>query len=86
MTRLRKITGPAHTPEMTAPRPKRPGDLILDRYLPRADDEQREQARDALRAHARLLMRIGERIAADLTQGGDWADSPGRRRLKPPRP
>ena len=43
-----------------------PGDLILDRYLPDATPEKREEAREVLREHALLLIRIGERI---LTEG-----------------
>jgi len=41
---------------------RRPGNLILDRYLPDADDETRERARDALRQFAMVLLGIGERL------------------------
>lgn len=41
---------------------RQPGDLIIDRYLPDASPEKREEAREALRAHALLLVRIGERV------------------------
>jgi hypothetical protein len=35
------------------------GDLIIDRYIPNATSEQREEAREALRKHALLLIRWG---------------------------
>lgn len=67
-----------HAIGMTSPKSRRPGDLILDRYLPGAGEEIREQARDVLRAHALLLIRIGERIEAEMAQAGDSPDSAGR--------
>jgi hypothetical protein len=42
---------------------RRPGDLILDRYMPNATPEQREEARTNLRAYAAVLLEIGQRIA-----------------------
>ena len=60
-----------------------PGDFILDRYLPHADAERREEARETLRAHALLLIRIGERIMAEEDEG-DSPDSTGRRRISAP--
>ena len=47
-----------HPPE------RQPGDLIIDRYIPNATPEQREEAREALRKHALLLLRFAERAAA----------------------
>ena len=44
------------------PPKKRPGDVLLDRYLPDADEETRERARDAFRDFAFFLLRIGERL------------------------
>lgn len=41
---------------------RRPGDLILDRILPEADQETRERAREALRRYGLALLRLGERI------------------------
>lgn len=66
-------------------KPSRAGDLILDRYLPDADEETRERAREALRAWALVLIRIGERIAEEQSPG---VDSPelDRRRTIPPTP
>ena len=43
----------------------RPGDIILDRYLPHATSEQREVARENLRRLARLLIRVHERLARE---------------------
>jgi len=48
------------------PKPRQPGDLILDRYLPDADDETRERAREVLRRYTLLLIRIGRDMRADL--------------------
>jgi hypothetical protein len=48
---------------------RRPGDLILDRYLPDADEETRERARDALRQWALMLIRIGERVSDEQSTG-----------------
>lgn len=43
----------------------RPGDIILDRYLPDASPEQREEARENLRRLARLIVRVHERLARE---------------------
>lgn len=67
-----------HAVGMTSPKSRRPGDLILDRYLPDADEETRERAREVLRTHALHLIRIGERIEAEMAQAEDSPDSPGR--------
>jgi len=45
---------------------RRPGDLILDRYLPDADEATRERAREVLRRYALHLIRIGERVAREM--------------------
>ena len=67
-----------HAIGMTSPKSRRPGDLILDRYLPNVDHEMREQAREVLRAHALILIRIGERIEAETEQARDSPDLAGR--------
>lgn len=41
---------------------RRPGDLILARYVPDAAPEDREAARESLRAQARAYMRIIARL------------------------
>jgi hypothetical protein len=46
----------------------RPGDYILDRYLPDASPEVREEARENLRRLVDLMMRVHERLAADNPQ------------------
>lgn len=38
--------------------PYRPGDIILDRYLPSATEEEREHARENLRRLAKYLLRV----------------------------
>jgi hypothetical protein len=44
---------------------RRPGDIILDRYLSNARPEKREEARENLRRFARLLIRVHERRARE---------------------
>ena len=46
----------------------RPGDIIIDRYLPDGAGEERENARENLRRLARLLIRVHERLARDNPQ------------------
>lgn len=60
----------------------RPGDLILDRYLPNADLETREQARANLEALAKVIVRIGirqmrEQQARRRAQAESSAGDPG---------
>jgi len=45
--------------------PRRPEDLIVDRYMPKASDTAREEARGSLRRLAAILMRIEDRVAQD---------------------
>jgi hypothetical protein len=46
--------------------PKRhPGDIIIDRYMPDATPEQREEARENLRRLAKLILRVHERERAE---------------------
>jgi len=61
---------------------RKPGDLILDRYLPNATPEAREEAREALRKHALLLVRWGERTRFE--RNADSPESAGRRRVDEP--
>jgi len=53
---------------------RRPGDLIIDRYLKDASEEEREEAQDQLRKFALLLIEIGERITEE--QKGSVAPAP----------
>jgi len=56
---------------------KRPGDVILDRYMPDASAEAREEARENLRRLARLIIRVNERLAAEGGDNGIRADGGG---------
>ena len=47
---------------------RKPGDIILDRYLPHATAEEREAARENLRRLARLILRVQARLARDNPQ------------------
>ena len=49
----------------TPQREHRPGDLILDRYMPNASDAEREEARENLRRFACVLTRIEDRLALE---------------------
>ena len=49
----------------TPQRPHRPGDLILNRYMPNASDAEREEARENLRAYASVVLRIATRMATE---------------------
>jgi hypothetical protein len=64
---------------------RRPGDLIIDRYLPGADEDIRERARDALRAWARVRARIGERICAEQSTGAPAPDEDRRHNRATPK-
>ena len=56
------------------PHHKKPGDYLLDKYLPNANEETRERARDAFRDFAFLLLRIGDRLYALQEQPEDSPD------------
>lgn len=61
MRRLHEWLLLRHHGGMTTPREPKPGDAILDRYMPDADEATREQARENLRRFARALLRIAIR-------------------------
>ncbi len=44
---------------------RRPGELFIDRYMPGASEEAREEAYANLRALVALLVRIDERLALE---------------------
>ena len=44
---------------------RRPGDLILDRYMPNATPDERESARYDLQRLAKLIIRVTERLARE---------------------
>jgi hypothetical protein len=49
----------------------RPGDLFIDRYMPRATEEARDAAYANLRALVALLVRIDERLALEEQEQRD---------------
>ncbi|HEY5236976.1 MAG TPA: hypothetical protein VIJ62_01235 [Rhizomicrobium sp.] len=51
------MNAPSHEP--------RPGDLILNRYMLNATEEEREEARENLRAYATVILRIATRLATE---------------------
>jgi hypothetical protein len=50
---------------MNDPKPRRPGDLILDRYMPNATGEEREEARANLKAYVAVVLRKKQRLARE---------------------
>lgn len=48
---------------------RKPGDLLLDRYLPEADRESRERARAALYEYVRVLFAIADRLSEEEETG-----------------
>ena len=54
---------------------RRPGELIIDRYMPNASEEAREQAYANLRALVALLVRIDERLALEDQERHDSHES-----------
>ena len=46
----------------------RPGDLILDRYMPNATEAEREAARENLREFAIIVVGIAKRLAREETK------------------
>ena len=59
---------------MTSKPETRAGDLLLERYLPGADEDTRERARETFRQFGLHLARVGARIRRDL----DSTDLEGR--------
>jgi hypothetical protein len=53
----------------------RPGDLFIDRYMPKATEEAREDAYLNLRALVALLVRIDERLALEEREPFDSLES-----------
>jgi len=49
-------------------RPWQPGDLILDRYMPRATEVERDAARENLREYAKVILRIATRLAKEKAE------------------
>jgi hypothetical protein len=53
---------------MNDPKPRRPGDLILDRYMPNATEEEREEARANLKAYVAVVLRKKQRLAREAVE------------------
>ena len=53
----------------------RPGDLFIDRYMPKATEEAREEAYANLKALVALLVRIDERLALEEREQRDSHES-----------
>ena len=58
-------------------RNRRPGDVILDRYMPSATVEEREGARENLRKLARVLIEICDRLARERSAQSIRANGDG---------
>lgn len=55
---------PTNNPE------RKPGDLIIDRYMPNASEAEREEARENLRAYLAVAMRIAARLEREERERG----------------
>ena len=59
------------------PANRRPGDLLLDRYFPDADEETRERAREAFAEFARAMEELADEMlaaqAADSRDLSEWS-------------
>ena len=53
----------------------RPGDVFIDRYMPKATEEAREEAYANLRALVALLVRIDERLTLEEREQRDSPES-----------
>ena len=73
---------------MEGSRPDRkPGDLILDRYLPNATPAEREEARENLRAFAEVVFSVERRRAlshVESTHPSPLPEVESSERLMPP--
>lgn len=49
---------------------RKPGDLIIDHYMPNATEAQREEARKNLRAYLAVAMRIAARLEREERERG----------------
>jgi hypothetical protein len=67
-------------------RTPQPGDLILNRYMPNATEEEREEARDNLRAYAMVVLRTATRLATEEYEQEIRAREADEVRLKPGTP
>ncbi len=56
---------------------RKPGDLILDRYMPNASHEEREAARENLKALVLVLLRIDERLHREAVEKANRGNGNG---------
>lgn len=63
--------------------PRRPGDLILDRYMPDATPEIREEARRRLYDFVGAMFRVATRLEDERRATGDSLNAVGRRKIEP---
>lgn len=54
---------------------RRPGELFIDRYMPKATEEAREEAYANLKALVALLVQIDERLALEDQERHDSQES-----------
>jgi hypothetical protein len=59
----------------------RPGDGLLNRYLPNASEEEREEAREIFGRYALHLIAIGERLIREHEQRIDSTETPRRPKI-----
>ena len=64
----------------------RPGDVILDHFVPHLTVEDRELARERLQRYAAWLLRIAMRQARDAMHSGDSPESDSLDRIQPTPP
>jgi hypothetical protein len=55
----------------------RPGDIILNRYMVGATEEEREAARENLREYAAVVLRIATRLATEEWEAAKKGDTTG---------
>lgn len=78
---LRQIMSLPHPVRMDSER--QPIDLIIDRYLPNADEAARAKAREDLKAFVQALLRIATRRALEDQAARDSRESSGRLKIPP---
>ncbi|MCW5726234.1 hypothetical protein [Parvibaculum sp.] len=49
---------------------RKPGDLIIDRYMPNATEAERKEARENLHAYLAVVMRIAARLEREERERG----------------
>lgn len=83
--RLHTTTSASDNARMTNPR-RRPGDDILDRYVPHLSGSDRELARERLQKLVALLARIAVRQVREESEKGDSRKTGFEGRIPPTPP